>query len=219
MDWIRISMLLLFGLYEQSFMQDTKSFAISIMNGCEFQCANSTCLPFVTTTAPDIRQCQIDCLGQPQCKAITFQQATSKCQLFINIMDLNNNLQANIETTTMIVISETRMPPGKREKLPLLLKNQPLRQQLQPQQAQQQHQQHPAQRQHQQHPAQRQQLQPQQLQPQQHQAQHQQPRHQRLHQFVVRNKPNNNRFLCAEQQAIRSLSQNRRARSFESFYL
>ncbi|UJR12107.1 hypothetical protein I4U23_016285 [Adineta vaga] len=84
---------------------------MSIMNGWEFQCANSTCLPFVTTTVRNILQCQTNCLGQAQCKAITCQQATLKCQLFTSIVDQNSNLQANMETTTMIVISGTRMPP------------------------------------------------------------------------------------------------------------
>ncbi|CAF1569333.1 unnamed protein product [Adineta ricciae] len=80
------------------------------MNGLEFQCANSNCLPFVTTTAPNILQCQIHCLRQPQCKATTFQETTCKCQLFNNIADQNSNLQANIQATTMIVISGTRIP-------------------------------------------------------------------------------------------------------------
>ncbi|UJR24214.1 hypothetical protein I4U23_027181 [Adineta vaga] len=152
---------------------------MSIMNGWEFQCANSTCLPFITTTAPNLLRCQIHCLGQPQCKAITFQQANLKCQLFINIVDQNSNLQANVETTTMIVISGTRMPPASVDfGLPRegrCRHNQLLHhQQLRPQQ-------HPAQLQQlrpQQHPAQRQQLQAQQLQPQQHQAQLQQVQHQ-----------------------------------------
>ncbi|CAF1667001.1 unnamed protein product, partial [Adineta ricciae] len=80
-------------------------------NGLEFQCANSNCLPFVTTIAPNIFQCQIHCLRQPQCKAATFQETTCKCQLFNNIADQNNNLQVNIQATTMIVISGTRIPP------------------------------------------------------------------------------------------------------------
>ncbi|CAF1527413.1 unnamed protein product [Adineta ricciae] len=83
---------------------------MTIMNGLEFQCANSSCLPFVTTTAPDILPCQIHCLRQSQCKATTFQETTCKCQLFNNIADQNSNLQANIQATTMIVISGTRIP-------------------------------------------------------------------------------------------------------------
>ncbi|CAF1667427.1 unnamed protein product [Adineta ricciae] len=105
-------MLLLFGLFEQSLVQDIKSVTMTTMNGLEFQCANSNCLPFVTTTAPNILQCQIHCLRQPQCKATTFQATTCKCQLFNNTADQNSNLQANIQVTTMIVISGTRIPLG-----------------------------------------------------------------------------------------------------------
>ncbi|CAF1393041.1 unnamed protein product [Adineta ricciae] len=93
-------------------MQDIKSVKMTIMNGLELQCANSNCLPFVTTTAPNILQCQIHCLRQSQCKATTFQETTYKCQLFNNSADHNSNLQANIQATTMIVISGTRIPLG-----------------------------------------------------------------------------------------------------------
>ncbi|CAF1052156.1 unnamed protein product [Adineta ricciae] len=135
-------------------MQDIKSVTMTTMNGLEFQCANSNCLPFVTTTAPNILQCQIHCLRQPQCKAATFQETTCKCQLFNNITDQNSNLQANIQVTTMIVISGTRIP---------LVRHQLQRAQRRQHQAQHQLVRHQLQR------AQRR----------QHQAQHQLVRHQR----------------------------------------
>ncbi|CAF1645642.1 unnamed protein product [Adineta ricciae] len=166
------------GSLDTTFHEQIEEINVQFSN-VEFEgvwCANSNCLPFVTTTAPNILQCQIHCLRQPQCKATTFEKTTCKCQLFNNTADQNSNLQANIQATTMIVISGTRMPP------------------VQQQSHQAQHQlvqQQPHQAQHQL------------VQQQPHQAQHQlvqqqQPRYQRLHRVVVRNKRNNDRFLCAE---------------------
>ena len=85
---------------------------MSIMTGWQFQCVNTTCIPFVTTPASSIRACQINCLAEVQCKAASFEQTTSSCELFAKIQNQNGNMFANVEITTMIVISGTRMPPG-----------------------------------------------------------------------------------------------------------
>ena len=85
---------------------------MSIMTGWEFQCANTTCLPFVTVPTSSTRDCQLTCLAQVQCQAASFQQTTSSCKLFANIQNQNDNLFADVETITMIVMSGTRMPPG-----------------------------------------------------------------------------------------------------------
>ncbi|CAF1447772.1 unnamed protein product [Adineta ricciae] len=153
-------------------MQDIKSFTMTAMNGLEFQCANSTCLPFVTTTTLNILECQIHCLQQLQCKAITFQEKTGKCQSFINIVDQNNNFQE-------------------------VLRQQPRHQQVQPQLQRAQHQ--LVRPQHQQVPHQLQQAQHRQHQARHQLVRPQYPRYQQMYQFVVRNKRNNYHFLCAEQ--------------------
>ena len=112
MAWIRVSLLLLFVLIGSLVAQDIRSLKMSIMTGWQFQCANTTCLPFVTVTEPSIRDCQITCLAQVQCQAASFQQTTSSCKLFVNIQNQNGNMFADVETVTMIVISGTRMPLG-----------------------------------------------------------------------------------------------------------
>jgi hypothetical protein len=85
---------------------------MSIMTGWQFQCVNTTCLPFVTFDASDVRECQIACLAQAQCQAASFQQSTAICKLFSSIQNQSNNLIAQMETVTMIVMTETRIPSG-----------------------------------------------------------------------------------------------------------
>jgi hypothetical protein len=112
MACIRISLLFLFTLIAQSVTQDIRSFSMSKMTGWQFQCATTTCLPFVTVTVSRICDCQTACLAQVQCQAASFQQSTSNCELFTNIKNQDENMSADVETVTMIVISGTRMPPG-----------------------------------------------------------------------------------------------------------
>jgi hypothetical protein len=112
MAWMRISLLVLFILIAQSVAQDVRSVSMSIMTGWQFQCATTTCSPFVTVIVSNVRACQMACLAEVQCQAASFQQANSTCDLFTDISNQAENMSADVETVTMIVISGTRMPPG-----------------------------------------------------------------------------------------------------------
>ncbi|CAF1538348.1 unnamed protein product [Adineta ricciae] len=115
MDWRRLLIFLLVITPERSLAQNTRSFKMLSMNGWQFQCVTTTCLPYTTITASNIFRCQASCLGQVQCKAASFQRSTSGCQLFDNTMNQNDPMDANMDTIGMTVISGTRTPPGKFE--------------------------------------------------------------------------------------------------------
>jgi hypothetical protein len=112
MTWIGIVILLLFSITARLVAENMRSFRMSIMTGWQFKCAQTTCLPFASVTTSNVRRCQIACLAQVQCQAVSFQQSTSNCELFANIPNQNGNMVAQVEIVTMIVIDETRMPPG-----------------------------------------------------------------------------------------------------------
>ncbi|CAF1326953.1 unnamed protein product [Adineta steineri] len=112
MYWKRNYLFLLFIFITQIITQDIRSFHMSEMIGWQFECANTTCLPFSTATVSNIRQCRINCLAQVQCKAVSFHQSTSKCELFANITNGNVNMLANADIITMIVIDTTQTPLG-----------------------------------------------------------------------------------------------------------
>jgi hypothetical protein len=109
---IRISLLFLFILIAQLVAQDMRSTVMSIMTGWQFACATTTCLPFVTATVSSVRRCQMACLAQAECQAASFQQSNSTCELFTGIINQDGNMTPDVETVTMIVNYETRMPPG-----------------------------------------------------------------------------------------------------------
>ncbi|CAF3702757.1 unnamed protein product, partial [Adineta steineri] len=83
---------------------------MSIEAGWQFQCSNTTCLPFATVTVSNIDNCQVACLAQVNCKALTFYRSSSSCELFADISNETGNLSANIDAVTMIAIDGTRIP-------------------------------------------------------------------------------------------------------------
>lgn len=121
MSLIKISILfLLIFVNKQLNAQNIKLFMMNIMDEWKFQCATTTCLPFIASLASDVHSfCQFKCLHQTQCKAVSFQKSTLMCFLFANTVDQNDTLEADSETITIIVISESRMPFGKYEKYQL----------------------------------------------------------------------------------------------------
>ncbi|CAF3992427.1 unnamed protein product, partial [Adineta steineri] len=95
----------------QSIGDDIRSMEMSLMPNSKFQCANTTCLPFVNVITSNLINCQVACLTQNQCKAATFYRSTSNCELFADVLNQNGNMLADVDATSMNVITETRFPP------------------------------------------------------------------------------------------------------------
>ncbi|CAF3693613.1 unnamed protein product [Adineta steineri] len=95
----------------QTVGQDIRSEEMSLIPDSKFQCANTTCLPFISVITTDIRNCQFACLGQSQCIAATFHRSTFDCELFDSMLNQNGNMLADADATSINVISGTRFPP------------------------------------------------------------------------------------------------------------
>ncbi|CAF1443645.1 unnamed protein product, partial [Adineta steineri] len=98
-------------IIKQSVGEDTRSVRMSLIPDSKFQCANTTCLPFINVIASNIKKCQVACLTQIQCRAATFHRSTSNCELFADVLNQNENMLADVDATSMNVISGTRFPP------------------------------------------------------------------------------------------------------------
>ncbi|CAF0889087.1 unnamed protein product [Adineta steineri] len=83
---------LLFMIITQVVGEDTQSMIMSLM--------------------VDSTNCQVACLTQSQCIAATFYRSTFNCELFDNILNQNGNMLANMDATSMSIISGTRFPPA-----------------------------------------------------------------------------------------------------------
>ncbi|CAF1301115.1 unnamed protein product [Adineta steineri] len=108
----RACLWLLFMIIKQIIGEDTGSVIMSLISDSKFQCANTTCLPFINVITSNIRNCQVACLTQSQCRAATFHRSTSNCELFGDMLNQNGNMLTDVDTTSMNVISGTRFPSG-----------------------------------------------------------------------------------------------------------
>ncbi|CAF3831500.1 unnamed protein product, partial [Adineta steineri] len=81
-----------------------------LMPDFKFQCANTTCLPFIHVITSNVRNCQVTCLTQNQCIAATFHRSTSDCELFDNMLNQNGNMLPDVHAISMNIISGTRFP-------------------------------------------------------------------------------------------------------------
>ncbi|CAF0720128.1 unnamed protein product [Adineta steineri] len=84
---------------------------MSTKAGWQFQCSNSSCSPLAVVIVSNIRQCQMACLAEIHCKAVSFYKSSSNCELFADISNQNGNLVSNMDTVTMTVMDGTRLPP------------------------------------------------------------------------------------------------------------
>ncbi|CAF1340167.1 unnamed protein product [Adineta steineri] len=181
----RICLWLVFMIITQSVEEDMRSVRMSAIRGQKFQCASSSCLPFNNVITSTIMKCRMACLAQIYCRAASFHQSTSNCELFTDMSNEIANMTTDTDITTMIVIAGTRSPPALGISNNRLRQHQQQHQHQHQQQRQQPQPQHQPQRQEQQQPQhQPQPQQQQQLQQPQHQQQRQQPQpqHQQQHQ-------------------------------------
>lgn len=112
---IRMSVLFIMSIFEQSIAQNLRSFQMYILNERQFQCITTTCLPYSNVMIPNIVQCQTSCLADVQCNAASFCRSNSTCQLFDNIPSQNISVETAIHIIAMVVISGTRKMPGEYE--------------------------------------------------------------------------------------------------------
>ncbi|CAF0744322.1 unnamed protein product [Adineta steineri] len=96
----------------QSVGEDVRSIRMSLMRGQKFQCATPTCLPFAKMITSTIMKCQMACLAQIYCKAASFHQSISNCELFTDMSNEIANMATDTDISSMIVIAGTRSPPG-----------------------------------------------------------------------------------------------------------
>ncbi|CAF1484040.1 unnamed protein product [Adineta steineri] len=106
-----ICLWLVFMIITQSVGEDMRSVQMSVMRGWKFHCATIPCLPLASIITSTIIKCQMACLAQIYCRAASFHQSTSNCELFSDMSNEIANMQTDTDITTMIVIAGTRSPP------------------------------------------------------------------------------------------------------------
>ena len=108
----RLSQLLLFALLGQAISQDIRSFDMSVMDGWQLTCANTTCLPFSTLITPSVRDCRLACLSRAQCRTASFQWILSRCALFTSAPNSSADMTMDPGIITSSVSVSTGSPTG-----------------------------------------------------------------------------------------------------------
>lgn len=99
--------LVLFLLNTFTFAQQSRSLMMTKMTGQRFECANSTCFPFHSSTVPTILGCQTACLLNDQCQALSFHTPSRTCALFTYAASPAGGMLWDADTITIVAIANT----------------------------------------------------------------------------------------------------------------
>ena len=92
--------------------EELRSAQLTVMNGWQFQCANTICVPVATNVALNIEDCASACLSEVQYKPFTFRETAAICEILTKVQSRTSNTLVNVDSTTMIIMDRTRVPPG-----------------------------------------------------------------------------------------------------------
>ena len=112
MSWRKLCLLILLVLVEQTTTQNIRSAQMTLINGQQMMCANTTCLPFSTVIVSGVLQCQMNCLIQTECKTASFHRLFFNCTLFAYKPNVNETIFVDMNIVLMVVVDGTRIPSG-----------------------------------------------------------------------------------------------------------
>jgi hypothetical protein len=96
-----------------SISQDIRSLELLEMIDTKYQCNSPGCSPSTIVSTSSLRDCQIACLADAQCRTASFFQSISQCELFANIPDQYGTLLAEANVVTMTAIDNRKQSTRK----------------------------------------------------------------------------------------------------------
>ena len=92
-----------------SIFQNTRFLLLSKTNDVKYQCNIPDCLPSTVVFAGNLRNCELICLANTQCRTITFDQSTNQCEVFSDIPSANGYLLAQTGVVTLTVVDNRQL--------------------------------------------------------------------------------------------------------------
>ena len=108
-----ILLLLRCAVMTHSYSPNIRSLELSQLINTRYQCINAACSPPTTVFASSMRDCQMTCLMNAQCRTISFYQSMNQCELFSDIPGEYGILLEEINFITMTAIDERQTSPRK----------------------------------------------------------------------------------------------------------
>jgi hypothetical protein len=110
---IDVKLLFLFTIITQSISQDIRSLLLSKMIDIQYQCNNPGCSPSTIISVSNLRNCQLVCLSDTQCRTVTFDQSNQQCEVFSDIPSQYGQLLTQTGVVTMTAIDDRRLSARK----------------------------------------------------------------------------------------------------------
>ena len=106
-------LLLLIITIKLSITQDIRSLILSKVIDINYQCNNPGCSPSTIVPASSLKNCQLACLFNPQCRTVTFGQYNNECRLFPDIPSQYGDLIPEPGVVTMTAIDNRQLSARK----------------------------------------------------------------------------------------------------------
>jgi hypothetical protein len=97
-------LLLQFVIIVHSILQDMRSMKLTKLIDTKYQCTGPGCSASTIVFVLSLRNCQIACLADAQCRTASFSQSISQCELFADIPNEYGTLSEEANVVTMIAI-------------------------------------------------------------------------------------------------------------------
>ena len=83
------------------------------MINIKYQCNNAGCSPSTIISVTSLRNCQLVCLSNTQCRTVTFDQSNNQCEVFSDIPSQYGDLIEDTDVVTMTAIDEGQLSARK----------------------------------------------------------------------------------------------------------
>ena len=96
--------------------QDLRTIKLNKMFGIEYQCTHEHCSMSTVLFTPNLTKCQIACISNAQCRTVTFEPSSYRCELFPDMANNYGQFVLNPNVVSLVAIDDRRLSARKRLK-------------------------------------------------------------------------------------------------------
>lgn len=93
--------------------QHIQTITLSKILDVKYQCIDQGCSASTIVYVSSLRNCQIACLTDTQCRTVTFYKSNNQCELFIDIPDQFGNWVGQVDAVSMTAVDDRRLSARK----------------------------------------------------------------------------------------------------------
>ncbi len=105
--------LLLLTIIVQLASQNIRTLLLSKINDVQYQCVDPGCSSATSITVTNLRDCEIACLSNMNCRTATYDQSNSECGLFADIPSQYGTIVPQAGVVTLMAIDGRQLSARK----------------------------------------------------------------------------------------------------------